>query len=116
MTNKDNSGANLAYWAAPAAEVAKALGTDIDGLTSIEAAKRYAAFGPNRIRDASASSVPRLLLRQVTSPLVLILIIGAFLSLFLREWIDAAIILVIIAGSALLGFSQEYRASPPSPS
>jgi Mg2+-importing ATPase len=52
-----------------------------------------------------------LLLRQVTSPLVLILIVGALLSLFLREWIDAAIILAIVAGSALLGFGQEFRAS-----
>jgi Mg2+-importing ATPase len=53
----------------------------------------------------------RLLLRQFRSPLVLILVVAAGLSLFLREWLDAAIILTIVLGSAALGFAQEYRAS-----
>jgi Mg2+-importing ATPase len=47
----------------------------------------------------------------VESPLVLILIFGACVSLLLREWTDATIILLIVAGSSLLGFVQEYRAS-----
>jgi Mg2+-importing ATPase len=42
---------------------------------------------------------------------VLILVFGACVSLLLREWTDAAIILLIVAGSSLLGFGQEYRAS-----
>jgi len=53
----------------------------------------------------------RLFARQLASPLVLILVVAAGLSLFLREWVDAAIILVIVLGSAALGFAQEYRAS-----
>jgi len=31
--------------------------------------------------------------------------------LFVHDWVDATIILVIVLGSALLGFTQEYRAS-----
>ena len=53
----------------------------------------------------------RLLARQFRSPLVLILVVAAGLSLFLGEWLDAAIILAIVLGSAALGFAQEYRAS-----
>ena len=53
----------------------------------------------------------RLAARQFTSPLVLILVFGAAVSALLRQWLDAAIILAIVAGSAALGFSQEYRAS-----
>ena len=42
---------------------------------------------------------------------MLILIVGALLSLVLSEWIDAAIILAIVLGSGILGFTQEHRAS-----
>ena len=45
----------------------------------------------------------RLLLRQVSSPLVLILLFAAAVSIAVREWTDAAIILLIIVGSTLLG-------------
>ena len=52
-----------------------------------------------------------MLLRQFESPLVLILIFAAAISLVLQQWVDAAIILAIVLGSTLLGFFQEYRAS-----
>lgn len=42
---------------------------------------------------------------------MLILVFGAAISLALRAWVDAGIILTIVVGSALLGFRQEYRAS-----
>jgi Mg2+-importing ATPase len=51
------------------------------------------------------------LLRQFESPLVLILIFGAAISLVLQQWVDSAIILTIVLGSTLLGFVQEVRAS-----
>jgi Mg2+-importing ATPase len=62
-------------------------------------------------RHASNSGALRLFVTQFTNPLVLILIVGAVLSIILREWTDAAIILLIITGSGILGFTQEYRAS-----
>jgi Mg2+-importing ATPase len=53
----------------------------------------------------------KLLARQFSSPLVLILLAGALLSLVTRQWLDASIILAIVLGSAALGFWQERRAS-----
>jgi Mg2+-importing ATPase len=53
-------------------------------------------------------SALRLLLRQFESPLVLILIFAAAISLVLQQWVDSAIILAIVLGSTLLGFFQEY--------
>jgi P-type Mg2+ transporter len=50
-------------------------------------------------------------LRQFESPLVLILIFAAAISLVLQQWVDSAIILAIVFGSTLLGFFQEYRGS-----
>jgi Mg2+-importing ATPase len=67
--------------------------------------------GPNSIEDAAKLTALRLLLRQFESPLVLILIFAAVVSLALQQWVDSAIILAIVLGSALLGFFQEYLAS-----
>ena len=63
------------------------------------------------MEDAQRLGPLRLLWRQVESPLVLILIFAAAVSLGLSQWVDAAIILAIVIGSTLLGFYQEYRAS-----
>jgi Mg2+-importing ATPase len=67
--------------------------------------------GPNSVEDAQRLGPLRLLWRQVESPLVLILIFAAAVSLSLSQWVDAGIILAIVVGSSLLGFYQEYRAS-----
>jgi Mg2+-importing ATPase len=52
-----------------------------------------------------------LFLSQFRSPLVLILIFAALVSAFVGEWADASIVLVVVLGSTMLGFVQEYRAS-----
>jgi hypothetical protein len=73
--------------------------------------RRLALHGPNRVVDVDETRAVRQLARQLASPLVLILVLASALSLLLRDWVDAATILVIVAGSALLGFWQELRAS-----
>jgi Mg2+-importing ATPase len=52
-----------------------------------------------------------LLLRQFTSPIILILIGAAALSAFLRDATDAGIIVAIVLASGLLGFWQEHTAA-----
>jgi P-type Mg2+ transporter len=81
------------------------------GLTSAQAAAQRALAGPNTVVAIDETSFARLLWRQFSSPLVLILVIASALSLVLRDWVDAATILAIVAGSTLLGFWQELRAS-----
>lgn len=95
------------WWADDAAGLAARLGSGPGGLTSDEARRRaehHSATGPRH-------PALRLFVSQFTTPLVLILIVGALLSLVLREWVDALIILAIVAGSGVLGFTQEYGAS-----
>ena len=82
-----------------------------EGLAPREAARRLREHGRNSVRADDTPGWPRLLLRQFASPMVLILLFGAAVSLALRDWTEAAIILAIVAGSALLGFAQEARAS-----
>ena len=88
-----------------------ALHTDSSGLTSDEAQQRLRAIGSNTIVDEPAANIARLALRQLASPLVLILVFGGAVSALLREWVEAAIILAVLLGSTALGFVQEYRAS-----
>jgi len=100
-----------AYWSVEPAALSAALRSGSSGLAHAEAAARLARTGPNDIAPGAGVEPLRLLLRQFESPLVLILVFAAVVSLGLRQWIDAAIILAIVLGSSLLGFLQEYRAS-----
>jgi P-type Mg2+ transporter len=99
-----------AWWSQDTAALFDALHSSPRGLTSARAQERLARAGPNAVADSEQTSVARLLWRQFSSPLVLILVIASVLSLLLRDWVDAATILAIVAGSTLLGFWQELRA------
>jgi Mg2+-importing ATPase len=101
------------YWSRDVAELSAALGSGSGGLSSENAAERLRQVGPNTVEDESHPhlSALRILLQQFESPLVLILIFAAVISLGLGDRLDASIILAIVLGSSLLGFSQEYRAS-----
>jgi P-type Mg2+ transporter len=98
-------------WSMSAPDLLAELGSSARGLSGAEAAERLQRHGANVLEEQSQLTAMRLLLAQFQSPLVLILVCGAAVSLVLRQWIDASIILVIVLGSALLGFFQEYRAS-----
>ncbi len=100
-----------APWTREIADLLLDLGSSAAGLSAAEARRRLAEQGANRIDDAPRAAALRLLLHQFASPLVLILVLAASVSLFLRDWSDALIILVIVLGSTVLGFTQEYRAS-----
>lgn len=99
------------FWSMPTADVLSALQSSPDGLTSDEAAARLARTGLNVLGERKRSDRPTLLLRQVTSPLVLLLIAAAVLSFALQDYTDGIIILGIVGVSALLGFWQEYGAA-----
>lgn len=99
------------YWSRDACSLAADLGSGPTGLSDAQAAERLRAVGPNSIEDVRRLGALRLAIRQFESPLVLILIFGAAVSLILRDWVEASIILAIVLGSTLLGFLQEYRAS-----
>ena len=103
--------ARIAYWSEPAAATCAALASSERGLAGGEAALRLERHGANSFDEEPEHAVWLLFRHQLASPLVLILIAGAAVSLVLRDWLDAAIILAIVLGSVALGFAQEYRAS-----
>jgi Mg2+-importing ATPase len=99
------------FWSEPPERLLERLGSSAAGLTAAEARERRLRHGPNALRPASRFAGPRLLVRQFESPLVVILVFAAFVSALVGDWTDAAIVVVILLGSAFLGFAQEYRAS-----
>lgn len=81
-----------------------------EGLTAGEAADLLRRHGPNQIPRGSRTSAFRVLLRQFTDLLVLILIAAAAIAFFLGEKVETAAIMLVVAINALLGFVQEWRA------
>ncbi|BAY19951.1 magnesium-transporting ATPase, E1-E2 family protein (plasmid) [Anabaenopsis circularis NIES-21] len=81
------------------------------GLSRQDAKQRLSEFGANSLKQKHKSSAWMLLLNQFKSPIILILIFAAVLSIFLKDPADAIIILTIVFISGLLGFWQERGAS-----
>ncbi len=98
------------YWARPVDEVLRELGTGPDGLSAASAAERLRVYGTNELREQRPFSRLRLLLRQVRSPLLLLLLFAAGASMLTREWLDAAIVIAIVLVTVGISYSREYSA------
>ena len=106
------AGAPFAFWSLTLDRLVSHLNTDAShGLSPEDAAERLNRVGLNQLRKPNQADVPLLLLRQFSSPLVLILILAALLSFALSDATDGGIILVIVVASGLLGFAQERGAA-----
>jgi Mg2+-importing ATPase len=81
------------------------------GLTSDQAKERLEKYGPNVLKKQKKSDALTLFLSQFKSPIIIILLFAAALSVFLQDSTDAIIIFIIILVSSLLGFFQEHRAT-----
>lgn len=99
------------FWALSAEDVMKQLGTRPEGLTDTEARKRLKEHGSNLLRQKRESNDIVLLLSQFKSPIILLLVFAAILSIYLHQRIEAGLILAIIFISGFLGFWQERRAA-----
>jgi magnesium-transporting ATPase (P-type) len=92
-------------------EAARLLEASLDtGLTEAEAAARLERYGPNVIEAERERPWLALLLHQFRDPLIYILVTAAVVTLVLREFIDAGVIIAVILLNATIGFLQELRA------
>jgi Ca2+-transporting ATPase len=97
--------------ASDAAEVARELGSDPEhGLSDEEARARLARDGPNELERGEGVRPGRILLGQLTSPMVLLLVAAGILSAALGDVTEAVVIFVVVVLNAWIGFRQEYRA------
>jgi P-type Mg2+ transporter len=99
------------FWSVPEEDVLDRLRSTPQGL-SAEQARGMLTTGPKYLIKASRwTQAPSLLMEQFKSPIILILIFAAILSLFLGADSDALVILFIVLASGLLGFWQEWGAA-----
>ncbi len=99
------------YWSQEASEVLAQLESQETGLSMAVAASRLTQLGPNVLKAKEKTTPLWLFLNQFKSPIILILLFATIVSAILKDWTDAIIILLIVLGSAILSFVQEFNAS-----
>jgi Mg2+-importing ATPase len=102
---------NQPFWSLPEEDLLQQLQSSASGIIISEAQKRLDTYGLNVLQGHKQSTALELFINQFKSPIIILLLIATLISAFLQDWVDAAIILVIVMGSALLSFYQEYGAS-----
>jgi Ca2+-transporting ATPase len=95
----------------PVEEILRALSSDAStGLSTKAAQELLERHGPNLLEQGEARPWWSFFLSQFKSPMVALLSLAALVSLFMREFLDAGAILVVILLNALIGFLTEFRA------
>jgi P-type Mg2+ transporter len=91
--------------------VLKLFDTNLEGLTGIEAQRRLAKSGLNEIAREKPMKWYVQLLKTVTNPLSLLLIVLAIVSLLTGSPTAALIITIMVIFGGLLRFSQEFQSN-----
>ncbi|MDI3492663.1 MAG: cation-transporting P-type ATPase [Desulfomicrobiaceae bacterium] len=95
----------------PVEEVLDLLQVDpAKGLGPLQAERRRAQFGPNRLTTRKGKSALTRFLLQFHQPLVYILLVAAVVTIGLGEWVDASVILGVVLVNAVVGYIQEAKA------
>jgi Ca2+-transporting ATPase len=90
---------------------ARALETDAAaGLSALEVASRLARCGRNALPEERKQTLLGMFLSQFRDFLVLILVAATVVSLLMREWSDALVIIAILILNAALGVIQQRKA------
>ncbi len=97
------------YQEGPVRVLQRVAGNEL-GLSDEQARQRLQQYGANRLAEEAKVSRLRILLRQFASPLIYVILIAAVITLLFQDYLDAAVILAVVALNATIGFLQEYRA------
>lgn len=98
------------WWSMGVPELCRSLGCTTEGLDAEEASRRLRAFGPNNINGKPQHTRLLALWNQLRSPLLLLLLFAAVISGLSGEWVDAAIVGLIVLATVGIGYSREYSA------
>ncbi|MDK2980272.1 MAG: P-type Ca2+ transporter type [Chloroflexota bacterium] len=92
-------------------EVLDKLGSGLEkGLSENEAAKRLEKFGLNQLKEGKKTTFLQMVIEQLSSFVVIMLIVAAVISIFLGETVDALAIITIVVLNTVMGVVQDSRA------
>jgi Ca2+-transporting ATPase len=80
------------------------------GLSLEEAERRKKEFGLNKLEGQKRKTILQLFLKQLKDALIYVLFGAVVITLFMGEYVDAIIILMVILINAILGVTQEVKA------
>ena len=80
------------------------------GLSAEEAKVRLEKYGPNQLLAKKKKSIFSLFIAQLQEWLIYVLFAAVVITVFMGEYVDAAIILLVITINAVLGVVQEVKA------
>jgi Mg2+-importing ATPase len=98
------------YWAIAADDLIARVASSRNGVSGAEAARRLAVYGANELRVTQDTSRLAVCLRQLRSPLLLLLLFAGGASAATGEWLDATIVLSIVIATVAVGYAREYSA------
>jgi P-type Ca2+ transporter type 2C len=81
-----------------------------EGLSLEEAKTRLGQYGTNTFTEKKPKTLLQKFFSQLNDPLIYILLVAVAISLFLKEYADAAIIMAVILLNAIIGVVQEAKA------
>ena len=90
-------------------QVIQYLQTRFEGLTDREPNERLRVYGFNKIKTEKRISRAAIFAKQMTEPLIIILLVAITISAFVGELVDAIIIVAIVILSIIVGFIQEFK-------
>ncbi|KAM3074269.1 potassium/sodium eff [Clarireedia jacksonii] len=92
-------------------DVASQLNTNLDrGLTASQARAIQAAHPPNELNTGGSISWYKILLKQISNAMILVLVFAMSLSFGVGDYIEGGVLLAVIILNVLIGFFQEFRA------
>jgi len=83
--------------------------TELQGLTSAEAKKRFEQYGPNALVEKKMNPLLKFL-SYFWGPIPWMIEIAAVLSILSRDWVDFVIIMTLLLFNSIVGFWQEFQA------
>ncbi len=98
-------------WHAESVEaVASALASGALGITTPEAEKRFARYGPNTLSTAPGPTLFRRILAQLNNVLIQVLLVASVVTALIDHLIDATVILTVVVFNVVIGLLQEGKA------
>ena len=98
------------FWSYDKDDILKQLNSSENGLSTKEAEDRIEKYGKNVFEEKKSTSKFMIFLSQFKSSITMILIFAAILSIFLKDYSDGVIILIIILISSFLSYLHESKA------